>query len=108
MLRRRRRPTPLRVQGKTAVVVGAGVGGLAMAGRLARAGFRVTLLEKNDTVGGRLQSYNPPEAPAWRFDTGPSLLLFPDKDRECFAALGADIADHVDVKKARHRRRRRQ
>ena len=63
---------------KTAVVVGAGVGGLTLAGRLARAGYKVTLLEKNKLVGGRMQSYNPPEAPEYRFDTGPSLLLFPE------------------------------
>jgi NADPH-dependent 2,4-dienoyl-CoA reductase/sulfur reductase-like enzyme len=43
----------------TAVVVGAGVGGLAMAGRLARAGYAVQLLEKNPGVGGRMQSFSP-------------------------------------------------
>ena len=58
------------------VVVGGGVGGLASAGRLARAGCAVTLLEKNDDVGGRMQSEHLGE---WRFDTGPSLLLFKDK-----------------------------
>ena len=42
----------------------------------------MTLLEKNDIVGGRMQSYSPPEAPEYRFDTGPSLLLFPQKYRD--------------------------
>jgi 2-polyprenyl-6-methoxyphenol hydroxylase-like FAD-dependent oxidoreductase len=37
---------------RTAVVVGAGVGGLAAAGALARSGWHVTLLERNDRVGG--------------------------------------------------------
>eukprot|EP01051_Picozoa_sp_SAG22_P028994 SAG22_NODE_10513_length_530_cov_1.651972_2_plen_49_part_01 len=37
----------------TAVVVGGGIAGLATAGRLRRAGYEVTLLEKNDRVGGR-------------------------------------------------------
>ena len=81
----------------SALVVGAGVGGLAMAGRLARCGYAVTLLEKNAGVGGRLQSFSPDAAPGWRFDTGPSLLLFPDKYRECFAALGEELSAHVDV-----------
>lgn len=82
---------------KTAVVVGAGVGGLTMAGRLARAGYKVTLLEKNVLVGGRMQSYNPPEAPDYRFDTGPSLLLFPEVYKKAFAALGAKMSDHVEI-----------
>jgi len=85
------------VSAPEAIVVGGGVGGLAIAGRLARAGYAVTLLEKNAEVGGRLQSYNPPDAPGWRFDTGPSLLLFPDKYRECFEALGERMEDHLDV-----------
>lgn len=51
------------MQGKTAIVVGGGVGGLVVAARLARSGFRVTILEKNKEVGGRMQSYNPPASP---------------------------------------------
>ncbi len=46
-------------------------------------------------------------ADGYRFDTGPSLLLFPDKYRECFAALGEDIADHVDIVRVRARFRSR-
>ena len=38
---------------KTAVVVGAGAGGIATAARLAKAGFKVTVVEKNDFTGGR-------------------------------------------------------
>lgn len=38
---------------KTAIVVGAGAGGIATAARLAKAGFKVTVLEKNDFTGGR-------------------------------------------------------
>jgi len=70
-----------------------------MAGRLARAGFEVTLLEKNDTVGGRMRSedFGGDGMDGHRFDTGPSLLLFPEKYREAFAALGARMEDHVTV-----------
>lgn len=85
--------------GKTAVVVGAGVGGLAMAGRLARAGYKVQLLEKNDLVGGRCQSYTPPEAEGYRWDTGPSLLLMPSKYRDAFEALGENFDDHVEIRR---------
>lgn len=38
---------------KTAIVVGAGVGGIATAARLAKAGYKVTVVEKNDYTGGR-------------------------------------------------------
>ena len=34
---------------------------------------------------------------AFRFDTGPSLLLFPDTYRETYRSLGQDIEDHVQV-----------
>jgi phytoene desaturase (3,4-didehydrolycopene-forming) len=78
------------------VVVGAGAGGLAVAGRLARADYKVTLVEKNQTLGGRMRSEYVDE---WRFDTGPSLLLFLDKYVETFDALGVSLADCVDVKR---------
>ena len=54
--------------------------GLVAAGLLAKAGLQVTLLEKNDEVGGRMQSHK--TAAGYRFDTGPSLLLFPEQYRE--------------------------
>ena len=72
------------------VVVGGGVGGLAVAGRLAKQGLKVTLLEKNKDVGGRMQSIHMKD---WRFDIGPSLLLFPQKYLETFQELGIDLAD---------------
>lgn len=39
--------------GKTAIVIGAGVGGVSTAARLAKAGFEVTVVEKNGFTGGR-------------------------------------------------------
>ena len=38
---------------KTAIIVGAGVGGVSTAARLAKAGFKVTVFERNDFTGGR-------------------------------------------------------
>lgn len=43
---------------KTAIVVGAGIGGLATAARLAAAGWKVTVVEKNDFLGGRCSLIN--------------------------------------------------
>lgn len=68
---------------KKVVVVGAGAGGMALAGRLkkARPEWDVELLEKNKKLGGRMAT----EARGgFRFDTGPSLLLAPDIYREAF------------------------
>ena len=72
------------------VVVGGGVGGLATASRLAKRGARVTVLEKNDKVGGRVGEY------AWqqhRWETGASLLLLPDVYRDALEAAGAAQLD---------------
>jgi phytoene dehydrogenase-like protein len=54
--------------------VGAGLGGLGTGVRLAGAGYRVTLLEKNERAGGKL---NLVEAQGFSFDTGPSLITLP-------------------------------
>jgi phytoene desaturase len=56
------------------VVVGGGIGGLAAAALLGRAGYRVTLLEANGWLGGKSRRI---ELDGQRVDTGPSLLTFP-------------------------------
>jgi phytoene desaturase len=74
------------------VVIGAGVGGLACAARLAAAGHRVTVIEQASTVGGKLGRF---EREGFRFDTGPSLLTLPQVFEEFFAATGSRLADEV-------------
>ncbi|GIF68106.1 phytoene desaturase [Asanoa ishikariensis] len=71
------------------VVVGAGVGGLACAARLAAAGHQVTVYERSTVVGGKLgrRVVERPEG-TYRFDTGPSLLTLPQVFDELFADLG--------------------
>ncbi|MHB8577159.1 MAG: FAD-dependent oxidoreductase, partial [Dehalococcoidia bacterium] len=81
---------------KTVVVIGAGVGGLAAAARLQRAGFAVTVLEKNEQVGGRLDRR---ELGGYRWDTGPTLLLLSDVYREFFASLGRRLEDWVTLRR---------
>ncbi len=67
---------------KHVVVIGGGVGGLSAAIRLAAGGFRVTLLEQNERVGGKLNLWEVPHpgrpgGRPFRFDTGPSLFTLP-------------------------------
>jgi phytoene desaturase len=68
-----------------AVVIGAGLGGLATAARLAAAGHRVTVFESAGTVGGKLGVL---ERDGFTFDTGPSLLTMPDLLEQLFADTG--------------------
>ncbi len=76
------------------VVIGAGIGGIAVAARLARRGFRVTVLEKNSAPGGRTAVL---EHDGFKFDMGPSLFLMPDVFRQTYAALGERMEDHLDL-----------
>lgn len=77
-----------------AVIIGAGLGGLATALRLARAGWRVTICEHGPRPGGKMNRW---ESAGWRFDTGPSLITMPWVFRETFAAAGVRIEDHLDL-----------
>ena len=79
-----------------AIVVGGGVGGLGMASRLANAGYEVTILEKNPDTGGRCRSESfEGGGEGYRFDTGPSLMLLPDRYREQFTAVGKKLEVRV-------------
>lgn len=70
------------------VVVGAGLSGLAAALHLRGTGRRVTLLEKADSVGGRVGSV---QAPGYRIDTGASVLTMPSLIERSLAAVGATM-----------------
>ncbi|MEV4714292.1 phytoene desaturase family protein [Micromonospora sp. NPDC049374] len=80
------------------VVVGAGVGGLATAARLAVTGHQVTVLERADEVGGKLGRHrrDAPEG-SFHFDTGPSLLTLPEVFHELFEATGAKLDEYLDL-----------
>ena len=72
------------------VVIGAGVGGLAAAARLAALGHEVTICEAANEVGGKLGLVEQEVAGVGRFvfDTGPSLVTLPHVLREVFEATG--------------------
>ncbi len=78
------------------VVVGAGVGGLAVAIRLAVAGRRVVVLERNDVTGGKLAVVRHGGA---TFDAGPSLVTLPHVFDELFRAAGTSLAAELPMRR---------
>jgi len=78
----------------SAVVVGAGFGGLALACRLQAAGVHVTLVERREKVGGR--AYQLREE-GYTFDMGPSLVTAPHILDSVFRAGGRRLWDYVDL-----------
>jgi phytoene desaturase len=78
---------------KRVLAIGAGLGALSGALRLAKMGFEVTLFEKNATAGGKL---NEKKLGAYRFDTGPSLLTMPFVIDELFEFCGFARTDFLE------------
>ena len=80
----------------TALIIGAGIGGIATAARLAKNGYNVTVLEKESTPGGRC---NQILRDGHHFDIGPTLFLMPEIWEETFASLGERLKDHLDLRR---------
>jgi len=83
-------------QNKRIVVIGAGFSGLSAASLMAKEGFNVTLLEKNDQAGGRARLW---EKDGFRFDMGPSWYWMPDVFEQYFALFGKKSADFYELKR---------
>lgn len=75
-------------------VVGGGVGGLAAAIRLGVAGHDVSLLERNEAVGGKLAAF---ERDGFTFDVGPSLVTLPAIFDEIFRLAGTSLDEQVTM-----------
>ena len=84
-------------------VIGAGVGGLATAMRLAHAGARVTVLEQHAHVGGKMRTTPSVAGPV---DAGPTVLTMKHVFEALFAETGSPLANHVTLRRepilARH------
>jgi phytoene desaturase len=80
--------------GRSAVVVGGGIAGLATAALLARDGYSVDLLEQGDRLGGRIGSW---ESDGFRFDTGPSWYLMPEVFDHFFELFGRSAGDDLGL-----------
>lgn len=77
-------------------VIGSGFAGLAAAAVLAKKGYQVTILEKNDQPGGRARIW---ESEGFKFDMGPSWYWMPDVFENYFALFGKKVSDFYDLKR---------
>lgn len=93
-LNTRTEPVPIQPDAPHAVVIGAGLGGLASAIRLAVRGFRVTLLEQLEQPGGRARVF---EQDGFTFDAGPTVVTAPFLFEELWSLCGRDLEDEVDL-----------
>lgn len=75
-------------------VIGSGFSGLSAACCLADAGYRVTVIEKNDTPGGRARKFSDS---GFTFDMGPSWYWMPDVFERFFSRFGASAADYYEL-----------
>src|SRR6185436_13342138 len=84
-----------RVRTRRAVVVGAGLGGLATALRLRALGLEVTVVERGPAPGGRAGRI---VERGYTWDTGPSLITMPWLLRELFALAWRDLDDELTLR----------
>ncbi|MDW4499423.1 phytoene desaturase family protein [Sulfitobacter sp. D35] len=77
-----------------AVVVGAGIGGLTSAARLAHAGYQVQIIDRHDAPGGKMRTLPSAAGPV---DAGPTVLTMRWVFDALFAELGERLEDHLDL-----------
>lgn len=79
---------------KSVIVIGGGLGGLSAAISLAQKGYAVSLYEKNDHIGGKV---NRLEKDGFGFDLGPSILTMPHIFDKLFQGSGKRMEDYVPI-----------
>lgn len=79
---------------KTAIIIGAGIGGLATSILLARQGYNVSIFEKNSAPGGRCGQLI---RDGHRFDLGATMLMMPGVYHEVFDLLGIELREGKDI-----------
>ncbi|WP_431199858.1 phytoene desaturase family protein [Mucilaginibacter sp. P25] len=81
---------------KKALIIGAGIAGIATAIRLAVKGYQVEVYEANSYPGGKLSQF---EQDSYRFDAGPSLFTMPQYVNELFKLAGRNPSDYFRYQK---------
>ena len=81
---------------KTVTIIGSGVSGISAACYLAKAGFKVTIMEKNSIPGGRLSQFN---QNGFIFDKGPSWYWMPEVFDNFFNDFGKETNDFYALKR---------
>jgi phytoene desaturase len=79
---------------KSVVIIGAGFAGLSAAAFMAKEGWRVTVVEKNATAGGRAQQL---KVDGFSFDMGPSWYWMPDVFERYFNQFGKPVSDYYSL-----------
>lgn len=79
---------------QSTIVIGSGVAGLSAASYLAKYGYDVTLLEKNEHIGGRARMF---EQDGFSFDMGPSWYWMPDVFEKFYSDFGRTTSDFYDL-----------
>lgn len=79
-----------------ALIIGSGFAGLSAASHLAKKGYQVTILEKNDQFGGRARSFS---KDGFTFDMGPSWYWMPDVFDSYFENFGKQVKDYYELER---------
>lgn len=79
---------------RTAIIIGAGYGGMALANLLAKTGYDVTVYEKNQTAGGRINAI---QQSGYTFDIGPSWYLMPEVFESYYQLFDQSPQDRLDL-----------
>ncbi len=81
---------------KNIIVIGSGFSGLSAACYLAKAGYKVTVLEKHNQVGGRARQYT---QDGFTFDMGPSWYWMPDVFEKFFGDFNKKVSDYYELER---------
>lgn len=81
---------------KKVIIIGSGIAGLSAAAELAKANFDVTVIEKNDKAGGRINYF---DHEGFRFEMGPSWYWMPEVFENFYNKFGFTASDFYDLKR---------
>lgn len=81
---------------KNSLIIGSGFAGLSAACFMAKAGWKVTVLEQHDMPGGRARKFS---ESGFTFDMGPSWYWMPDVFEKFFNAFGKTTSDYYQLQR---------